>query len=126
MLARIRGGSSAGASRYLGTFLHPPNCILPFRRGAMLQCPGAECQTFFPAIEEYLAAQMEGASQPGEVGEFGPEYARIRAQSRRQAMDWSLVLASQDIHPIIEGPEGPKNNIRDEPFHSMAHPPAGV
>lgn len=92
----------------------------------MLQCPGAECQTFFPAIEEYLAAQMEGASQPGEVGEFGPEYARIRAQSRRQAMDWSLVLASQDIHPVIEGPEGSENNVRGEPLPSMAHPPAGV
>src|SRR5438067_853716 len=32
-------------------------------------------------------------------------YARIVARSRRQAMDWSLVLASQDIHPIIARPE---------------------
>jgi len=32
-------------------------------------------------------------------------YARIVARSRRQAMDWSLVLASQDIHPIISPPE---------------------
>lgn len=32
------------------------------------------------------------------------EYARIAARSQRQAMDWSLVLASQDIHPIISGP----------------------
>lgn len=32
-------------------------------------------------------------------------YARIPAQTRRQAMDWSLVLASQDIHPIISPPE---------------------
>src|SRR5436190_21467165 len=32
-------------------------------------------------------------------------YARISAQTRRQAMDWSLVLASQDIHPIIAPPE---------------------
>lgn len=31
-------------------------------------------------------------------------YARISAQSRRQAMDWSLVLASQEIHPIIAPP----------------------
>lgn len=31
-------------------------------------------------------------------------YARIAAQSKRQAMDWSLVLASQDIHPIIAPP----------------------
>ena len=36
---------------------------------------------------------------------LAPEpYARITAQSRRQAMDWSLVLASQDIHPIIAPP----------------------
>jgi len=32
-------------------------------------------------------------------------YARIMARSRRQAMDWSLVLASQDIHPIISSPQ---------------------
>jgi rhomboid protease GluP len=32
-------------------------------------------------------------------------YARIAAHSKRQAMDWSLVLASQDIHPIISPPE---------------------
>jgi rhomboid protease GluP len=30
--------------------------------------------------------------------------ARIVARSRKQAMDWSLVLASQDIHPIIAPP----------------------
>lgn len=30
--------------------------------------------------------------------------ARIAARSQRQAMDWSLVLASQDIQPIITGP----------------------
>src|SRR5436305_7280081 len=36
---------------------------------------------------------------------LSPErYARIAAQTRRQAMDWSLVLASQDIHPIIAPP----------------------
>jgi rhomboid protease GluP len=28
-------------------------------------------------------------------------HAQIMARSRRQAMDWSLVLASQDIHPVI-------------------------
>lgn len=33
-----------------------------------------------------------------------PVYARILARSRRQAMDWSLVLASQEIHPIITEP----------------------
>jgi rhomboid protease GluP len=33
------------------------------------------------------------------------EYARIAAHSQRQAMDWSLVLASQDIHPIINAPQ---------------------
>ena len=33
------------------------------------------------------------------------EYARIAARSQRQAMDWSLVLASQDIHPIISPPD---------------------
>jgi rhomboid protease GluP len=32
-------------------------------------------------------------------------YLWIGARSRRQAMDWSLVLASQEIHPIISGPE---------------------
>jgi rhomboid protease GluP len=35
------------------------------------------------------------------------QYARIAARSQRQAMDWSLVLASQDIHPIIAGPGQP-------------------
>src|SRR4051812_39826020 len=40
-------------------------------------------------------------TEPG----LAPEaYARISAQTRRQAMDWSLVLASQDIHPIIAPP----------------------
>jgi membrane associated rhomboid family serine protease len=29
---------------------------------------------------------------------------RIPTRSRRQAMDWSLVLASQDIHPVIAPP----------------------
>ena len=29
--------------------------------------------------------------------------ARIVARSRRQAMDWSLALASQNIHPVISG-----------------------
>jgi len=33
------------------------------------------------------------------------EYARIAARSQRQAIDWSLVLASQDIHPIIHAPQ---------------------
>jgi rhomboid protease GluP len=47
---------------------------------------------------------MEAGSQAGEAGEKFAR-ARILAQSRRQAMDWSLVLASQDIHPIIHGPE---------------------
>ena len=35
---------------------------------------------------------------------YAEQYARISARSQRQAMDWSLVLASQDIHPIIAGP----------------------
>lgn len=30
-----------------------------------------------------------------------PEWAGIRARSRREAMDWSLVLASQGISPVI-------------------------
>ena len=46
---------------------------------------------------------MEAASHP-DAGE-GFAYARIRVQSQRQAMDWSLVLASQDIHPVIAGPD---------------------
>lgn len=42
-----------------------------------------------------------------EAEEPKPEaHARIVARSRRQAMDWSLVLASQDIHPIIAGGNG--------------------
>ena len=36
---------------------------------------------------------------------YAEQYARISARSQRQAMDWSLVLASQDIHPIIAGPK---------------------
>ena len=35
-----------------------------------------------------------------------PETARIAAHSRRQAMDWGLVLASQGIEATIQGPEG--------------------
>ena len=31
-----------------------------------------------------------------------PDEARIPARTRRQAMDWSLVLASQGIQPVIE------------------------
>ena len=31
-------------------------------------------------------------------------HTAIMARSRRQAMDWSLVLASQEIHPIIKPP----------------------
>jgi rhomboid protease GluP len=34
-----------------------------------------------------------------------PTHARIAARSRRQAMDWSLVLAGQDIHPVIAPPD---------------------
>ena len=33
-----------------------------------------------------------------------PALARIPARSRRQAMDWSLVLASQQIEAVIESP----------------------
>lgn len=48
---------------------------------------------------------MDAERQTGT--EASPPYARITAQSHRQAMDWSLVLASQDIHPIIAGPQQP-------------------
>jgi rhomboid protease GluP len=42
--------------------------------------------------------------------------ARIVARSRRQAMDWSLVLASQDIHPVIAPPgEAPEWSLLIEP-----------
>lgn len=67
----------------------------------MLQCPRRECQPFF---RRFLS--MAGAlpcavmDAPSEAHDF----ARIAARSQRQAMDWSLVLASQDIHPIIAGP----------------------
>lgn len=38
------------------------------------------------------------------LGPSQENYARIVARSYRQAMDWSLVLASQDIEPIINPP----------------------
>ena len=38
-----------------------------------------------------------------------PEPTRITARSRRQAMDWSLVLASQGIEAVIEQPAGDGN-----------------
>ncbi len=44
---------------------------------------------------------MSGEVEPVENPEV---YERIPAQTRRQAMDWSLVLVSQDIHPIIAPP----------------------
>lgn len=34
-----------------------------------------------------------------------PRLTRISARSRRQAMDWSLVLASQEIEAVIESPD---------------------
>ncbi len=41
-----------------------------------------------------------------DIQNVAPEpQARISARSRRQAMDWSLVLASQDIHPVIAPPD---------------------
>jgi rhomboid protease GluP len=45
------------------------------------------------------------AERPSPDSPFAEDYARIAARSQRQAMDWSLVLASQDIHPIINGPQ---------------------
>ena len=43
-------------------------------------------------------------------------HAAIMARSRRQAMDWSLVLASQQIHPIIKPPgENPGWTLLVEP-----------
>lgn len=42
--------------------------------------------------------------------------ARILARSRRQAMDWSLVLASQDIHPVIAPPN------EDQPWALLIEP----
>jgi membrane associated rhomboid family serine protease len=43
--------------------------------------------------------------------------ARIPARSRRQAMDWSLVLASQEIHPVIlpPSPESEEWSLLVEP-----------
>src|SRR5690348_13721955 len=44
------------------------------------------------------------------------EPARIRAESRREAMDWSLVLASQGIEPTIAySEEGTGWELRVEP-----------
>jgi membrane associated rhomboid family serine protease len=50
---------------------------------------------------------------------IAPEmYARIAAHSKRQAMDWSLVLASQEIHPIIEPPRDTRAwSLLVEPGH---------
>ena len=45
----------------------------------------------------------EAAESVGNAQEHS-RLVRIPARSQRQAMDWSLVLASQDIQPIIAGP----------------------
>jgi membrane associated rhomboid family serine protease len=52
-----------------------------------------------------------------EESEIIPEAgARIVARSRKQAMDWSLVLASQDIQPVITPPgEKPEWALLIEP-----------
>ncbi|RME90644.1 MAG: rhomboid family intramembrane serine protease [Verrucomicrobia bacterium] len=43
-----------------------------------------------------------GQGNPADkVADGLPEWAAIRARSRREAMDWSLVLASQGIAPVI-------------------------
>jgi membrane associated rhomboid family serine protease len=40
---------------------------------------------------------------PPETQQFSDApFARVRARTRRQAMDWSLVLTSQGIEPVIE------------------------
>ncbi len=47
-----------------------------------------------------------------------PLTTRIPARSRGQAMDWSLVLASQGIEHVIEGPDEtgwPRNPRSSEP-----------
>lgn len=46
--------------------------------------------------------------EPGGEHPLLGELTGIPARSRRQAMDWSLVLASQDIHPVIE--QSPESN----------------
>lgn len=76
----------------------------------MLQCPRAERQTFFGPLWVVLPLSffsrritlrlMDAPNGPIPAD----DYARISARSQRQAMDWSLVLASQNIHPIIAGP----------------------
>jgi rhomboid protease GluP len=79
------------------------------------------------SVSQLTCAGMEAGSQAGEAG-ANFAYARIAAQSRRQAMDWSLVLASQDIHPIIQGPEengaifGAAEEARREPRPTMERP----
>jgi rhomboid protease GluP len=60
----------------------------------------------FLSIKSAVACvRMEASAQAGgDADNQVNGYARIPARSQRQAMDWSLVLASQEIHPIIEGP----------------------
>ena len=74
----------------------------------MLPCTGAERELCFPRFL-YRKATLPcgGMDAPQQAPSAGAahEYARIAARSQRQAMDWSLVLASQEIHPIIAGPD---------------------
>lgn len=73
----------------------------------MLPRTALKRQTFFQPRGGYLAAEMEAGGDPNASRgglTLGPGLMRIAARSQRQAMDWSLVLASQDIHPIIAGP----------------------
>lgn len=73
---------------------------LPF--GSRECCILCDSNASFLSILSFLSARI--TLLPVDADAQAHEYARIVARSQRQAMDWSLVLASQDIHPIISGP----------------------
>jgi membrane associated rhomboid family serine protease len=74
----------------------------------MLLNTRGERQSFFPhflSLPAALPCRLMEAERQTKNDADAEDYARIAARSQRQAMDWSLVLASQDIHPIIAGPQ---------------------
>lgn len=53
--------------------------------------------SFDHSVEIEATQMQENSTQPS-----SPAAARIAARNKRLAMDWSLALASQGIHPVIE------------------------
>jgi membrane associated rhomboid family serine protease len=62
-----------------------------------------------------------GVATHGPAYGTAPKLVRIPARSQRQAMDWSLVLASQEIHPVIAGP-GTESAERSEDWGLLIEP----